>query len=1185
MIDAKRLLADLQRQVRMLEGDLRRRVDAEQELAGRLRKRYDAAHDGSRTGLPFATWLNQQLTQVAAGWVLGCVFTRFCEDNRLLDEAMLAGPGDRLAESRERQNLYFRERPHGSDLDYLRAAIARLERYDTTRALVDRHNPLHLVDPSPDAATEILNFWRRIDPETGAIVHDFTDPDDLSTRFLGDLYQDLSEQARKDYALLQTPEFVEEFILERTLDPAIDEYGLAEVRLIDPACGSGHFLLGAFARLLLRWREQEPGTDVNVHVERALGQVHGVDINPYAAAIARFRLVIAAVKECGITHLRDVKNWRVRVAIGDSLRFGVRHGQTVLTGVTEAALIDKPGEGEFVYEYEDAAELEEILGQRYHAVVGNPPYITVKDKVLNQVYRDLWDACHREYALSVPFAQRFFDLAVAGGFVGQITANSFMKREFGKKLVESFFPTVQLTNVIDTSGAYIPGHGTPTVILFGRNRRPLDSTLRAVLGVRGEPSAPAEPANGLVWTAIVENIDKPGAETEYVSVVEAARERLSSHPWSLSGGGAAEVVSLLGSSTPSRLADSCKLIGYTGQTNADEVFLAARSAFLRRGVEPSAHRQVVVGDVTRDWTIGESDHGLFLYDLEGLLPIEQFPGVQRWLWPCRTVTWARATFSKMTYREEGRSWWEWHQVALDRLRTPLSIAFAFVATHNHFVLDRGGKVFNRSAPVIKLPDGASEEEHLRLLGLLNSSTACFWLKQVCHDKGNRGGERSTARYEWEHFYEFTGTKLQEFPLPEGAPLGLATRLDELVRELQGVTPAAVAADLVPTREGFDKARNEWERIRAEMISAQEELDWEVYGLYGLLGDDADDLIGKDVTKPPLRLGERAFEIILARQVSAGEVETVWFARHGSTPITELPKHWPDDYRALVERRLRKIADDAYLHLIERPECKRRWSAKPWDDMEDEALRDWLLDRLEAHALWHRPAPTMRTVAQLADELRADRDFVSVAQIYARDADVADVVASLVKDQHVPYLAAWRYTDSGLRVRQEWERTWDLQRREDAGEKVGEIPVPPKYKQGDFRAGSYWRNRGKLDVPKERFVSYPDASRDGTLLLGWAGWDHLRQAQALATYVSERRELDAWGRDELTPLLAGLAELLPWVAQWHPDLDPEYGVRPADAYTAFLDEQLLQLGLTRGDLAAWRPPTATRGRRRGSSRGQ
>ena len=34
------------------------------------------------------------------------------------------------------------------------------------------------------------------------------------------------------------------------------------------------------------------------------------------------------------------------------------------------------------------------------------------------------------------------------------------------------------------------------------------------------------------------------------------------------------------------------------------------------------------------------------------------------------------------------------------------IAFPFVSTHNHFSLDRGGKVFKRTAPVIKLPKGA-----------------------------------------------------------------------------------------------------------------------------------------------------------------------------------------------------------------------------------------------------------------------------------------------------------------------------------------------------------------------------------------------------------------------------------------------------------------------------------------------
>src|SRR6478672_630565 len=52
-----------------------------------------------------------------------------------------------------------------------------------------------------------------------------------------------------------------------------------------------------------------------------------------------------------------------------------------------------------------------------------------------------------------------------------------------------------------------------------------------------------------------------------------------------------------------------------------------------------------------------------------------------------------------------------------------SIVFSEMATNNHFVLDRGGKTFKNSAPVIKLASNATETDHLVLLGLLNSSTA------------------------------------------------------------------------------------------------------------------------------------------------------------------------------------------------------------------------------------------------------------------------------------------------------------------------------------------------------------------------------------------------------------------------------------------------------------------------------
>jgi hypothetical protein len=110
---------------------------------------------------------------------------------------------------------------------------------------------------SGDAAMAVRQFWQQVDPNTGALAHDFTDPT-WNTRFLGDLYQDLSEATRKRYALLQTPEFVEEFILDRTLTPAIREFGYRTASLIDPTCGSGHFLLGAFHRFVDEWQRAEP---------------------------------------------------------------------------------------------------------------------------------------------------------------------------------------------------------------------------------------------------------------------------------------------------------------------------------------------------------------------------------------------------------------------------------------------------------------------------------------------------------------------------------------------------------------------------------------------------------------------------------------------------------------------------------------------------------------------------------------------------------------------------------------------------------------------------------------------------------------------------------------------------------------------------------------------------------------
>ena len=101
--------------------------------------------------------------------------------------------------------------------------------------------------------------------------------------------------------------------------------------------------------------------------------------------------------------------------------------------------------------------------------------------------------------------------------------------------------------------------------------------------------------------------------------------------------------------------------------------------------------------------------------------------------------------------------------------SPLCIIFAEVATHNHFVLERGGKVFKQTAPMIKLPADATDSEYLTLAGLLNSSVACFWMKRVFYLKGGDKVGQDGARVRkslWEERLQISGTGLQKYPISQ-----------------------------------------------------------------------------------------------------------------------------------------------------------------------------------------------------------------------------------------------------------------------------------------------------------------------------------------------------------------------------------------------------------------------------------
>jgi len=1110
-LDATAFLAAVQPIRRLLEEDLLTRARGSRGVVRAMASRHAAEQKARRTGDDFDSWQRHFVEQVAAAWILSVVFVRVLEDRGLLDRNRIAGPG-----AADSLKLFLQLAPSLSERDYLLHVFKELAHFPAVRALFDaKHNPIWLLAPSAEASKQLLALFRS--PSVDAPTFRFGSP---NTRFLGDLYQDLSEDVRKRYALLQTPHFVESYILDRTLDRALAKFGIARTTLLDPTCGSGHFLLGAFDRLVEAWRREEPGIAPREAARRALDAIAGADLNPYAVAIARFRLMLAALEVGGYAKLEGAHAPIMHLAVADSLLHGTSSApQLDFAAGANQRTADWRGA---VYALDDEPSARDVLDKRYTAVVGNPPYITVKDAVVREELRARYPrSAAGKYALAAPFTERFFQLASQGGCVGMINANSFMKREFGKKLIEQMLPTVSLDGIVNTSGAYIPGHGTPTVMLFGTNEPPRDTDVLTVLAKRGEPSTPDDAAQGLVWRSIIDYGSEVGYDDDYITVARVTRETLEKHPWSLGGGGAAELKELLEERSEKTLGELVDSIGFMAITGEDDAFVYEPSVFARQRLPC---RIFGYGEAVRDYAVAPTLSILFPYtDVWGP---EDDPRVIKWLWPLRQALRQRLMFGK-TNEQVGNSWWEYRHVGREKIKTPLTITFAEVATHNHFVLDRGGKVFKQTAPIIKLPPTATEDDHLALLAYLNSSTACFWLKQACQNKGSggaRGGSLAPRLRpdEWAEFVQYSGTRVGLLPLPPNW------------QSLANLGRSLANRDI---RTDF-----------AAMVAEQETLDWHVYQLFGL------EFLNPAVLEHDntLRAGDRPFEIVLLRE----HPTTQWFARNDYVPPT-------DTQSPTTRLRLDAITADPNLALIEQPEYKRRWTVPESDDV---------IAAVKEHN-------------ELLSAFEKTLGAVSLVQATR----LHEPQTSWIRAEAIPFLAAYRHTEAGLENRAAWERTWALQRREDAGEAIANIPVPPKYDQKDYREANGWRLRGKLDVPKERFIAYPgcESDEDHEPVYGWAGWDHLQQAQALVALFQDRKTREEWAAERLTPMLAGLLELLPWLLQWHDEPSAQFdGERPGQAYERFLDAECRELGLTREALRAWRPSAkkaAARGKKKAAAK--
>ena len=285
-------------------------------------------------------------------------------------------------------------------------------------------------------------------------------------RFLGkrlrvvgnDVEDEFKPEYQRTKGAVYTPPWVVHRVIQRTLTPITKDLcpeQIFDLRILDPACGSGSFLLGVYEHLedaILEWARRNPseagrsdfvkaeGEDFVLSVEGSRKIIrnclYGVDIDPNAVEVARMSLALRHLDRVAGDLPDEPKN--LLAGIGRNIKQG-----NSLVG-PEIAKTDIPPDSArttMPFSWNDRlfgfGNVMEDGG--FHAVVGNPPYIEVKR------YREWMPAMyeylknHGGYAttdqgktdIAMPFMEKGVKLLRAGGRLGFIIQNRFFKTEYG----------------------------------------------------------------------------------------------------------------------------------------------------------------------------------------------------------------------------------------------------------------------------------------------------------------------------------------------------------------------------------------------------------------------------------------------------------------------------------------------------------------------------------------------------------------------------------------------------------------------------------------------------------------------------------------------------------------------------------------------------------------------------------
>ena len=323
------------------------------------------------------------------------------------------------------------------------------------------------VDISNEALSEVIQGL--YSPEGAIYSYNFAvlDADVLGKiyeQYLGNILKQTPKRAklveskthRKEQGIYYTPSYIVDYIVKNTVGEYIKTHTpeeIRKVRILDPACGSGSFLIRAYKELEGYWSKYyEKNKDISKSVrtvkqtkfnpdmegneiefystktEILKNNIFGVDLDPKAVEIAQLNLLL------------QISERKQRLPI---LQNNIKVGNS---------LIDDPSISDRAFKWEE--EFPEIMKEGgFDIVIGNPPYIrnTELSKIEKEFFVEKFICAYEQYDIFILFFEIGIKLLKNGGYLSFITSNKFIASEYGKKLRHLILNSCKIRNLLDLS--------------------------------------------------------------------------------------------------------------------------------------------------------------------------------------------------------------------------------------------------------------------------------------------------------------------------------------------------------------------------------------------------------------------------------------------------------------------------------------------------------------------------------------------------------------------------------------------------------------------------------------------------------------------------------------------------------------------------------------------------------------